>query len=409
MEEALSSALPPQSPVECVARVQLEHIYVRLLIEVRQYDQARDRARIARGFAEQFGSQMAKNYALAAEAMAEIAAGSRDIGLTRLKQALELARRGPEGNLRDMLMASVRGYQLAEKPDVSSLLMHELTQLTQRIRRHQIKLHQQRHMRAVEKQWRERQQAADSAQQRELADQMHSAAVVQSLADYLEKASVAAELFDDTTGYHVYRVGSMVREIAKAYGLDENTCLLLEIGARQHDIGKGLIPESILNKPGKFTPAERTIMETHAAEGARMIREASNGLAQMHVAEDIAHCHHEKWDGTGYPRQLVGGQIPLSARITAIADVFDALTHRRSYKEAWTLNQALEEIKRGRGTHFDPELTDIFLDLVPRLIRRHGDLESYLAEPAANCDFIQDRASLNRQLRGEDGIFEVRR
>ena len=260
------------------------------------------------------------------------------------------------GNLRDLLMASVRGYQL-QRTYVSSLLMHELTQLTQRIRRHQIKLHQQRHVRAVERQWRERQQAADSAQQQELADQMHSAAVVQSLAEYLEKASVAAELFDDTTGYHVYRVGSMVREIAKAHGLDENTCLLLEIGARQHDIGKGLIPESILNKPGKFTPAERTIMETHAAEGARMIREASNGLAQMHVAEDIAHCHHEKWDGTGYPRQLVGAQIPLSARITAIADVFDALTHRRSYKEAWPLTEALEEIKRGRGTHFDPELT----------------------------------------------------
>ena len=93
---------------------------------------------------------------------------------------------------------------------------------------------------------------------------------------------------------------------------------------------------AILNKPGRFTPDERTIMETHAAEGARLIREMTTGGAQMHIAEEIAHFHHEKYDGSGYPNKLKGNQIPLSARITALSDVFDALTHRRCYKEAWT-------------------------------------------------------------------------
>ena len=150
-------------------------------------------------------------------------------------------------------------------------------------------------------------------------------------------------------------------------------------------------------------------METHAAEGARLIREAGGGLPQMHVAEEIAHFHHEKFDGTGYPLKLKGTQIPLSARVAAIADVFDALTHRRCYKEAWTLTDSLAEIQRGRGTHFDPELVDIFMAVVPKLIRETGDLEAYLAAPAANSKFIKDRAAINRELRGEDGVFDVRR
>jgi putative two-component system response regulator len=261
----------------------------------------------------------------------------------------------------------------------------------------------------VQREWQLKYDAAEAEQRLELDAQLESGILAQSNAEYLEKAALAAELFDDSTGFHVYRVGSMSREVGKAKGMDPHTCLLLEIGARQHDIGKGLIPESILNKPGKFTPEERAIMETHAAEGARLIREAGGGLPQMHIAEEIAHFHHEKFDGTGYPNKLKGTQIPLSARITAISDVFDALTHRRCYKEAWTLTDSLAEIKRGRGTHFDPELTDIFLAVVPTLIRETGDLESYLAAPAANSKFIKDRASINRELRGEEGVFDVRR
>jgi response regulator RpfG family c-di-GMP phosphodiesterase len=135
----------------------------------------------------------------------------------------------------------------------------------------------------------------------------------------------------------------------------------------------------------------------------------TTGGAQMHIAEEIAHFHHEKYDGTGYPNRLKGSQIPLSARITALSDVFDALTHRRCYKEAWTITDALAEIQRGRGSHFDPELTDIFMTVVPRLIRETGDLETYLAAPGVDSPFIKDRAAINRELRGDDGVFDVRR
>ncbi|HQR21609.1 MAG TPA: HD domain-containing phosphohydrolase [Burkholderiaceae bacterium] len=408
-EDALRTAAPPQNAIEAVARVQLEMIYVRLLIEVRQFDKAHARARIARQLAEESGSQFARNVALGAEAMAEIGAGAVDIGLTRLKRMVEEARHGPEGHLRDALLLSARGYQLAGQPDVSSLTVHEIMAINSRVRAALLKIHQGRHLRVVQREWQQRYDAAEAEQRLELDAQLASGILAQSNAEYLEKAALAAELFDDSTGFHVYRVGTMSSELAKAKGMDPHTRLLLEIAARQHDMGKLVVPESILNKPGRFTPEERAIMETHAAEGARLIREAGGGLPQMHIAEEIAHFHHEKFDGTGYPLKLKGSQIPLSARIVALADVFDALTHRRCYKEAWTITDALAEIKRGRGTHFDPELTDIFLGLVPKLIRETGDMESYLAAPGLNSKFIKDRAAINRELRGDDGVFDVRR
>jgi putative two-component system response regulator len=409
VEEALGSSSEMGTPVEAVNRVQLEAIYTRLLIEVRQFERARERARIAKKIATQSGAPLALNLALGAEGMAEVAAGAMDIGLTRLKKMVEDARHGPEAQLREALLVSARGYQLAGKPDVASLNMHEIMTINGRVRTALLKMHHERHLKAAQREWNARYSAAEAEQRLELMSQLESGVLAKSSAEFLEAAALAAELYDDSTGYHVFRVGTMSSEVAKAFGMDKQTCGLIEVAARWHDIGKGVIPVAILNKPGRFTPDERTIMETHAAEGARLIREMTTGGAQMHIAEEIAHFHHEKYDGTGYPNRLKGSQIPLSARITALADVFDALTHRRCYKEAWTITDALAEIQRGRGSHFDPELTDIFMTVVPRLIRETGDLETYLAAPGVDSPFIKDRAAINRELRGDDGVFDVRR
>jgi HD-GYP domain-containing protein (c-di-GMP phosphodiesterase class II) len=408
-EEALKTASDTLSPVEAVTRVNLEAVYTRLLIEVRQFDKAREQARLAKKIALASGAPLALNQALGAEGMAEVAAGATDIGLTRLKKMVEDARHGPEAQLREALLVSARGYQLAGKPDVASLNMHEIMTINGRVRTALLKMHHERHLKAAQREWNARYSAAEAEQRLELMSQLESGVLAKSSAEFLEAAALAAELYDDSTGYHVFRVGSMSSEVAKAFGMDKQTCGLIEVAARWHDIGKGVIPVAILNKPGRFTPDERTIMETHAAEGARLIREMTTGGAQMHIAEEIAHFHHEKYDGTGYPNRLKGSQIPLSARITALSDVFDALTHRRCYKEAWTITDALAEIQRGRGSHFDPELTDIFMTVVPRLIRETGDLETYLAAPGVDSPFIKDRAAINRELRGDDGVFDVRR
>jgi putative two-component system response regulator len=132
----------------------------------------------------------------------------------------------------------------------------------------------------------------------------------------------------------------------------------------------------------------------------------------MHIAQEIARHHHERWDGSGYPDRLAATAIPIAARVSALADVFDALTHKRPYKEAWPVADALAEIKRLRGRQFDPELTDVFLELVPRLQREHGDLDRFLAEEAKHSPFIQARERIARALKGsnpEVSVFELRR
>jgi len=200
----------------------------------------------------------------------------------------------------------------------------------------------------------------------------------------------------------------MSRELARAFGMPEDTCQVMDYAARLHDLGKISLPEGLLMKPGKFTPGERAIMETHTTEGARLIREGSNGLVPMHIAEEIALGHHEKFDGTGYPNRLKGNLIPITARIVALADVFDALTHVRCYKPAWTIDDSLREIASQRGKHFDPDLTDLFLNLVPDMMKTHGDIESYLSASGRDNPFIRDRAAINRELRGDGGLFDGR-
>jgi putative two-component system response regulator len=134
-----------------------------------------------------------------------------------------------------------------------------------------------------------------------------------------------------------------------------------------HDIGKVAIPDNILMKNGRLSGSEWTTMMTHARAGYDILKDSDSEVLQL--AAEIALTHHEKYDGSGYPRALVGEEIPLSGRITAIADVFDALLSVRPYKPAWPLPQVIDALRRGKGEHFDPVLVDAFLDIVPELQR----------------------------------------
>ncbi|MCD6258456.1 MAG: HD domain-containing protein [Helicobacteraceae bacterium] len=162
------------------------------------------------------------------------------------------------------------------------------------------------------------------------------------------------------TGNHVKRVAEYSKLLALHYGLDPEDAELLKQASPMHDIGKVAIPDAILNKPGRFNNEEREIMDTHAQLGYEMLKHSSRPLLKM--AATIAYEHHEKWDGTGYPNKLVGENISIYGRITALADVFDALGSDRVYKKAWDLERILELFKEERGKHFDPQLIDIFLE-----------------------------------------------
>ncbi|MEE4251615.1 MAG: HD domain-containing phosphohydrolase, partial [Alcanivoracaceae bacterium] len=182
----------------------------------------------------------------------------------------------------------------------------------------------------------------------------------------VQRLGMAAEYRDEETGNHILRMSHICALLAKETGWDDNQCDLILNASPMHDIGKIGIPDAILLKPGRFEPDEWEIMKTHATIGARLLDGDDSEL--MCMARDIASSHHEKWDGSGYPRGLKGEQIPMAARIAALADVFDALTSERPYKKAWTVEAAVDLIRENSGKHFDPLLVDIFQRELPRIV-----------------------------------------
>lgn len=196
-----------------------------------------------------------------------------------------------------------------------------------------------------------------------------------------------SELRDNETGKHIVRTATFVRELALA--LKEKNSSYSEVltddmiddlfrSAPLHDIGKVAIPDHILLKPGKLDTDEFEIMKTHARHGGYALEQAEQSLGSsnsfLRTAIDIANCHHEKWNGSGYPQGLSGKDIPLSARIMAIADVYDALTCKRVYKPSMSHEKATEIMLQGRGTHFDPDLIDTYLEIQNKFVQIAYDL-----------------------------------
>jgi PAS domain S-box-containing protein len=183
--------------------------------------------------------------------------------------------------------------------------------------------------------------------------------LIDARAKTLRRLALAAEYRDDNTFEHTERVGTTSAEIATRLGLGKDQVEILRLAAPLHDVGKIGIPDHILLKPGKLTSEEYEVMKTHTMLGARLLTGSGSPVLQM--ATLIAESHHERWDGSGYPRGCAGETIPLVGRIVAVADVFDALTHDRPYKSAWPTARAIAEIKRNAGSHFDPQVVAAFL------------------------------------------------
>jgi putative two-component system response regulator len=180
------------------------------------------------------------------------------------------------------------------------------------------------------------------------------------------RLSRAAEYRDNETGLHIKRMSHFTQIISAAMNCSEDTCALLFNASPMHDVGKIGIPDHILLKPSRLDPDEWRIMKTHTTIGAEML--AGHDSVLLQTARIIALTHHEKWDGSGYPSGLSKEEIPLSGRIVAICDVFDALTSQRPYKRAWPVEEALREIKTGSGSAFDPATVDALFRSLPALL-----------------------------------------
>lgn len=178
--------------------------------------------------------------------------------------------------------------------------------------------------------------------------------------ELIRRLLMAAEFRDNDTGSHISRIGSYCYEFGKLLEFSEKRCEIFYYASMMHDIGKIGIPDEILLKPSKLNASEWTKMKTHTITGSKLLTNGNSDTIKL--AEKIALTHHEKFDGTGYPNGLKGKEIPLEGRIAAICDVFDALLSKRPYKDPWTLDDVIEEIKKGIGTHFDPHLAKMFLD-----------------------------------------------
>jgi putative two-component system response regulator len=297
--------------------------------------------------------------------------------------------------LRDTLIALVRAYETVGQPERALVYLRELLEHTRKGNQEYVLTYQRLHLENIGALGDTHQaESVTPLQRREavLRGKVAEQELLRSRLEMLERLAVAAELRDDSTGEHSYRVGKLSALLAQAYGCDEDTIFMLDLAGRLHDIGKIGVPDAILLKPGRLNSAEILVMRAHTTVGAELL--AKSNMAQMQMAEEIARYHHEWWDGSGYPTNLSGSAIPLAARITALADVFDALTHKRPYKEAWPLEEALAEIASLSGRQFDPKLCALFLELIPALQREHGDLDAFLGAAARDSSFLQARSKI---------------
>ena len=246
------------------------------------------------------------------------------------------------------------GYIL--KPfESSEILINVATALTRRARDQAVAQEQQRLVSQVEERTRA---LGDAVRKLDLSEQTVQALHIETVM----RLATVAEWRDPHTGKHLRSMSDLSATLALAVGLSCQQVDMVRVASLLHDIGKVAVPDAILLKPGPLTLEERTLMQEHAETGAAMLRGSSMDVLQ--TGGLIALTHHERWDGSGYPRGLKGTEIPLEARIVSIADVYDALASDRPYKRAWEKDRIVATMLAGRGSQFDPELLDVFLDSV---------------------------------------------
>ena len=408
---AVEEPLDPSDLGAIDARCYAECHYVRLLLEASNSEKARERCKIMRDLASQVGSVRDMFFVELAEGLTEVQDKKLDIGFSRLRRLLETARKSDPITVETILRVLVSAHEGAGQIDEALVHLRELMEVIRTQREQSALLHHQHHMERLQVDHSDEVSQERMLERKEklLAGQLASRRYRELSTESLERLAVTAELRDDSTGEHSYRVGLLASLLARDLGSEEEFAFNMDLAGRLHDIGKIGIPDHILLKAGRLTDVEFNMMKTHTTVGAELL--ARSNLPQMQIAEEIARYHHERWDGKGYPVGLAGEAIPRAARITALADVFDALTHVRPYKHAWPVADSLEEIKRLSGTHFDPEMVPVFLALVHRLQREHGDLDGFLGQAARKSGFIQARKSIAATLRRRDDerSLDVRR
>ena len=380
-------------------RVATENTWLRSAIGLSDDSTVEARLKMIRSLADSFSSPRLDLNRQLAEAAYEIFVGNLTVAVAKLLDLLKRSKSVPS-LYRDNLVLLVKAYEKGHDHAGALLYLGELVEFLGKSQVAAVrgKLEAIRERVQTPMPGKDDVRAVIMAIQKVPGSQREEIGVPESLyREALERLAVSAELREDALGRHAYRVGKLTGLLANALGYGRKFCDEIEMAARLHDIGKLGIPDGLLMKPGRLTEAEFTVMQRHTTIGAQILQQCSHPAFRL--AEQIALHHHERWDGTGYPRALKGENIPEVARIAALADVYDALTHARAYKHAWTHAEAVLEIERTSGTHFEPRMATSFIALVNHLRRSHGDgFDDYLAEAGNASSFIQARDKMHEML-----------
>lgn len=376
MELAIEFMLEPTSQFLVDQRVVMELTFIKILTRLGDLERARRHVDIALKYAQERGGQLAQIQTRLAVALYDAASGSADIALSCLKQ-IEAEVLPTEPAYRDVLEIELLCNRLAGRERYaryySTRYLSHLSEWQRRTANQQL---------AVLRQVISSSRAGidqGSGLPEEVVERVARAKLLPDgslFQDELEGLAILSEMREDATGEHSFRVGRLAALLAVEIGYTSNEAGKLEKAARLHDIGKLAVPDVLLLKKGKLSAAEFRIMQRHTTEGCQILseilREAENSKTHLNVdalrlAAEIALQHHEWWDGSGYPRGLSGEQIPETARITAIVDAFDELTHGRPYKRPMPVPVALERISALSGRQFDPKLSATFVRVAEAL------------------------------------------
>jgi putative two-component system response regulator len=394
----------PTTLAEILNRVFAEGTYTRLLLAMGRVAEASERAQIAKELALKAKSVRADISAACSEGLVEVYSGLGDVGLSRGMAALEKAR-AIKPELRETLLALVQAHEKAGRPDRALALHRELTLHIRKAQHDSIVRHQQLHLQQIEggNQFPEHLLQGKEA---ELSDKIAAQTAGTKQGDLLEQIAFTAEMRDDPTGEHCYRVAKLASLLARTLGQSDDACETIDLAARLHDIGKVGIPDSLMQKPQPLSEGERQILQTHAATGADLLSKTKVSYSEL--ASDIARHHHERWDGNGYPEGISGSAIPLAARIVCLCDSYDALTHEKAYRRAFTSDEAISEILRLRELQFDPHLVDLFVPMIMSLRREHENLDDFLGaaarETALNAARLKIAESLAKPIEGMEQL-----
>ena len=397
--ESCESMGLPKDGQGILNRVATENTWLRGAIGLRDRATVEERLKMIRSLAESFSSPRLDLNKQLAEAAYEIFVGNLTIAVAKLLDLLKRSKSVP-ALYRDNLVLLVKAYEKGNDHAGALLYLGELVEFLGKSQvsavARQLEVIRERIQTPMP--GKDDVRAVIMAIQRTPSAHREEIEVPEALyRDAMERLAVSAELREDTLGRHAYRVGKLTGLLANSLGYGYKFTQDIEVAARLHDIGKLGIPDGLLMKPGKLTDAEFTVMQRHTTIGAQILQQCTHPAFRL--AEQIALHHHEKWDGTGYPRGLKGDAIPEVARIAALADVYDALTHARAYKHAWTHAEAVLEIERTSGSHFEPRMVTTFVALVDHLRRAHGEaFDDYLSEGGKHSTFIRARDEMHRML-----------